>query len=264
MGTKNVPTLRIGFMTLTLPLANLNIVITRPHEQAAGLVQRIAQQGGTPLLFPLLEIAPVADQTALRDQLARIAQFDLIIFISPNAVKYGMQALGEVPDDVRVAAVGQSSAQALRDSGVREIIVPTERFDSEALLELLHNISGWRIAILRGDGGRELLGDTLKSRGARVEYITCYQRGKASLDSAALLAAKPDALIVTSSEALEHLWQMLGEQGRTGLAGTPLFVPHARIAELARQHGWQKVSVCASGDDGMLAALIAWAQTKRD
>jgi uroporphyrinogen-III synthase len=246
------------------PLADLNIVITRPRDQAAGLMQRIEQQGGTPLLFPLLEIAPVADQKSLREQLSRIGQFDLIIFISPNAVKFGMEAIDEMPGKLRVAAVGQSSAQALRDAGVREIIAPTERFDSEALLELLHNISGWRVAILRGDGGRELLGDTLKSRGAKVEYITCYRRAKAQLDVAALLAAQPDALTVTSSEALEHLWQMLGEQGRAWLAGTPLFVPHARIVQLAQQQGWQKVTVCASGDDGMLAALIAWAQTKRD
>ncbi|MDD5058048.1 MAG: uroporphyrinogen-III synthase [Sideroxydans sp.] len=251
-------------MKVNLPLANLNIVITRPRDQAAGLVQRIEQQGGTPLLFPLLEISPVADQKTLREQLSRIAQFDLAIFISPNAVQYGMGVIGKLPDNVRVAAVGQSSAQALRDFGVQEIIAPTDRSDSEALLDLLHNISGWRVAILRGDGGRELLGDTLKSRGARVEYITCYRRGKAPVDVAVLLAARADALAVTSSEALDHLWQMLGEQGRTGLAGTPLFVPHARIAELAQQQGWQNVIVSAAGDDGMLAALIAWAQTRRD
>lgn len=253
-------------MTSTLPLTGLNIVITRPREQAAGLLRYIEQLGGKPLLFPLLEITPVTDQAALREQLSRIAQFDLVIFISPNAVKYGMQALGKIPDHVRVAAVGQSSAQALRDLGVQGITAPTERFDSEALLALheLHNISGWRVAILRGDGGRELLGDTLKSRGAQVEYITCYQRGKAHLDTAALQDAKPDVIAVTSSEALEHLWTMLVEQGRTGLAGTPLFVPHARIAELARQQGWREVVVSASGDDGMLAALIAWAHTKQD
>ncbi len=253
-------------MTSNLPLAGLNIVITRPREQAAGLLRDIEELGGKPLLFPLLEITAVTDQTALREQLSHIARFDLVIFISPNAVKYGMQAISEVPDTVRVAAVGQSSAQALRDLGVQEIIAPTTNFDSETLLALpeLHHVSGWRVAILRGDGGRELLGDTLKSRGAQIEYITCYQRGKAQLDVVALLEAKPDAMIVTSSEALAHLWDVLGEQGRTGLAGTALFVLHPRIAELARQQGWREIVVSESGDDGMLAALIAWAHTKRD
>lgn len=250
-------------MTSIPTLANLKIAVTRPREQAAGLVRRIAQLGGTPLLFPLLEIAPVADQDALREQLSRIGQFDLIIFISPNAVQYCMEHIGELPDKVRVAAVGQSSAQALRDLGIRHVIAPTERQDSEALLDLLRNISGWRVAILRGDGGREVLGDTLKARGAEVEYITCYRRGKAHLDAAALSAAKPDAIAVTSSEALEHLWRLLGERDKAALLPVPLFVPHARIAELARRQGWREAIVSASGDDGTLAALIAWAQTER-
>lgn len=248
------------------PLAELNIVVTRSRDQAAELAQRIGQQGGKPLLFPLLEITPVADQVALREQLTHIAQFDLIIFISPNAVKYGMAALGTVPHALRIATVGQGSAQALRGQGIAQVIAPSGRFDSEALLALpeLQNVSGWRVAILRGDGGRELLGDTFKARGAQVEYISCYQRSKPDLDGDALLAARPDAITVSSSEALGYLWQMLEESNRTRLAAIPLFVTHERIAALARQQGWQKVVLTGAGDDGMLAALIAWAHTKRN
>lgn len=248
------------------PLAGLSIAVTRPREQAAGLARRIEKLGGTPLLFPLLEITPVADQTALREQASRLAQFDLAIFISPNAVKYGMAALGSLPGGVRIATVGQGSAQALRGMGVTDIIVPAGRFDSEALLALpeLQDVSGWRVAILRGDGGREFLGDTLALRGATVEYITCYQRGKSGLDTSALVEAAPDAITVTSSEAFNYLWESLGEHGRARLAAIPMFAPHPRIAELARQKGWQHVLVTESGDDGMMAALIAWAHTKRN
>lgn len=248
-----------------LPLANLNIVVTRPREQAAELAQRIERLGGKPLLFPLLEITPATDQAALREQLSHLADFDLAVFISPNAVKYGMAALGTLPRDMRIATVGQGSAHALRELGVTGIIAPTGRFDSETLLALpqLQNVSGWRVAILRGDGGRELLGDTLKARGATVEYITCYQRSKPRFDAASLLAAAPDAITVTSSEALGHLWDMLEEPARTRLAATPLFVPHERIASLARQQGWQHVAVTASGDDGVMAALVAWANSQR-
>lgn len=247
------------------PLAGLNIVVTRPREQAADLAQRIERQGGRALLFPLLEIAPVSDQAALHGQLLRLAQFDLLIFISPNAVRYGMAAMPPLPDTVRVATVGQGSAQALRELGISGIIAPTGRYDSEALLALpeLQTVSGWRVAILRGDGGRELLGETLKARGATVEYITCYQRSKPPFDAASLLAAAPDAITVTSSEALGHLWAILEEPARTRLAATPLFVPHERIASLARQQGWQHVVVTASGDDGMMAALVAWANSQR-
>ncbi len=247
-------------------LAGLNVVVTRPLEQAAGLAQRIEEQGGKPIVFPLLEISPASDARALQQLAQNPAVYHLLVFISPNAVKFGMAALGTVPDALSIAAVGQSSAQALRDLGLAHVIAPTERFDSEALLELpeLQNVSGQRVAILRGDSGRELLGDTLKARGAQVDYITCYQRSKPHQDGDALLATNPDAITVTSSEALGHLWQMLGESAKAGLAIIPLFVPHARIAELARQQGWQHVSVTQSGDDGMLAALIAWAHTKRN
>lgn len=250
------------------PLAGLNIVVTRPREQAAGLVQRIEQLGGKPLLFPLLEIEAVSDDHALLEQLSRSKQTDLAIFISPNAVRYGMAAIraaGGLPAAVKFAAVGQGSARALREMGIQQVIAPTTRFDSEGLLALpeLQDVAGMRVMILRGDGGRELLGDTLKARGATVEYVTCYLRSKAQLDATALLAANPDALTVTSSEALACLREKLEDDDRSALAAIPLFVPHARIADTARQQGWQHVVVTESGDDGLLSGLIAWSHTKR-
>ncbi|MDD4911569.1 MAG: uroporphyrinogen-III synthase [Sideroxydans sp.] len=247
-------------------LSGLNIVITRPREQALELTQRIQQQGGNVLLFPLLDIAPANNQVALHAFAQRVASYDFLIFISPNAVKYGLAALGKIPPSVKVASVGQSSAQALRDSGISHVIAPTERFDSESLLALpeLTHVMGQRIAILRGDGGRELLGDTLKERGAKIEYITCYQRSKPELDPAALYAAQPDALTVTSSEALAHLWQMLDNSDKSILSSLPLFVPHPRIAALAHEQGWQNIFTTASGDDGLLAALVAWSPTARN
>jgi uroporphyrinogen-III synthase len=249
-----------------LPLTGFNIVVTRPLEQAAGLARRIEEQGGKPIVFPLLEISSASDARALQQLAQNPAVYQLLIFISPNAVKYGMAALGSLPDALRIATVGQGSAQALRGLGIAQVIAPNGRFDSEALLALpeLQHVSGWRVAILRGDGGRELLGDTLKARGAQIEYITCYQRSKPHLDGDALLVVLPDAITVTSSEALGYLWQMLEEPDRTRLATVPLFVPHERIAALARQQGWQKVMLTDAGDDGMLAALIAWAHTKRN
>lgn len=249
-----------------LPLAGLRIVVTRPRGQANELAQNITRLGGKPLLFPLLEIVPVSDTKVLTTLAQNLQCYDLLVFISPNAVKYGMATLIGIPPNVRIAAVGQSSAQALRELGVGNVIAPTERFDSEALLVLpeLQNVSGWRVAILRGDAGREVLGETLKLRGAQVEYVTCYQRSKPETDATELLAGKADALTVTSSEALGHLWQMLGELDRARFAVIPLFVPHARIVDLARQQGWREVIQTASGDDGMLDALVAWAHTKRN
>jgi len=205
------------------PLAGLKLVVTRPREQAAQLVQRIEQAGGMPLLFPLLEIAPVQDAATLREQVARLAQFQLAIFISPNAVKYGTEAIraaGEFPPDLRVATVGQGSAKALKELGISSVIAPVERFDSEGLLALpeLQNVTGWRVMIFRGDGGRELLGETLGARGATVEYAACYRRSKPKWDAGSLLEAAPDAITVTSSEALGYLWQMLSAVQRKTFA----------------------------------------------
>jgi uroporphyrinogen-III synthase len=264
-------------MTSTSPLTGLNIVVTRPREQAAGLVRRIEELGGKSFLFPLLEIEAVRDDSALREQISRLNQIDLVIFISPNAVRYGLAAInslsqrgragvGEVlPAALRVATVGQGSAKALHEAGIAQVIAPTERFDSEGLLALpeLQDVDGKRVMIFRGDGGRELLGDTLKARGAKLEYATCYRRSKPDLEVGLLLAAMPDAVTVTSSEALGHLMEMLDTVQRQGVFAIPLFVPHARIAEAAKQQGWHHVIVTESGDDGMMSGLIAWANTKR-
>ena len=251
-------------MTDDLPLAGLKVVVTRPRDQALKLAQKIEQAGGAPLLFPLLDITPVQDADVLNQQIARLGEFNMAIFISPNAVHYGIAAIraaGPVPGSLKIATVGQGSAQALRESGIADVIAPTKRFDSEGLLALpeLQNVSGWHVMIFRGDGGRELLGDTLRDRGATVEYVSCYRRSKPQQDKSVLLASGPDAIIVTSSEAMGYLRQMLDDSEHAALRNTALFVPHARIAGLAREQGWTRVQVTASGDDGMLSALITWA-----
>ncbi len=251
------------------PLAWLNIVVTRPREQAAQLAQRITQAGGQAILFPLLEISPVTDPQPLRALVARLSEFNFAIFISPNAVRYGMEAIlaeGVLPATLKIATVGQGSAKALRDYGVQDIIAPQDKFDSEALLALpeLQQVTGWRVLIFRGDGGRELLGDTLKARGATVEYAACYQRAKPQQDVGTLLAANPHVITVTSSEALSYLWDMLDSEARARLAAVPLFVPHARIAEAASKLRWREVVTTAAGDDGLLAGLIAWADQRTE
>jgi uroporphyrinogen-III synthase len=179
-------------------------------------------------------------------------------------VHYGITAIreaGAVTGALKISTIGQGSAKALRSLGIADVIAPAERFDSEGLLALpeLQNVAGLRVMIFRGDGGRELLGDTLKARGAIVEYAACYQRSKPQQDAGVLLAAKPDAITVTSSEALGYLWDMLDDHAKASLRATPIFLPHARIAGLAREQGWSQVQLTASGDDGLLSALITWA-----
>jgi uroporphyrinogen-III synthase len=248
----------------SLPLACLNIVVTRPREQAAALTKEINRLGGICTQLPLLEIFPLADDTKLRALIARLHEYQLAIFVSPNAVRYGMEAIklaGGLPPLLPVATVGLSSAKALHDFGVVNVIAPQHQFDSESLLALpeLQAVKQKRIVIFRGESGRELLGDTLKSRGAIVEYVACYHRGKPQHDISDLLAAMPDALSISSSEALRNLYDMLNPACLEYIMALPLFVSHARIFAEAQKLGWHNIIETADGDKGLMSALISWA-----
>lgn len=249
-------------------LAGLRIAVTRPRDQAGALAQAITEAGGQPILFPLLQIGPPADAQPLRDAATHLDRLQLLVFISPTAVHHGMPALlaqGPLPGTLKVAAVGQGSAAALRKLGVSAVLAPTDQFDSEHLLALteLNDVAGWRIAIFRGENGRELLGDTLKARGAQVEYIPCYRRLKPVRGADQLLAERPDMVTVTSSEALGYLWEMADEAARAHLITLPLFAPHERIAAAARALGWHEAYATAGGDAGLLAGLKDWATRRR-
>jgi len=255
-------------MNPTGPLAGKTIVVTRPRAQAGPLAAAIAAQGGQPLIFPLLEIAPAADPQALTAAVARLADYGLAVFISPNAVAYALPAIlvhGPWPAGLLPAAVGQGTVKELAAHGIAGCVAPRERFDSEALLELPElaagQVAGRRVAIFRGDGGRELLAETLRARGAEVDCVTCYCRSGPA-DVAPLLVAwragKLDALTVSSSEGLRYLVDLLDAEGRAHLQKTPVFVPHARIAENARALGLSNIILTAAADAGILAGLGAY------
>lgn len=252
---------------MTLPLAGKTIVVTRPRDQAGELAGAIAAQGGEALLFPLLEIGPPADPAPLAATV--LADYAVAVFISPNAVAYSLPALlarQPWPAGLLPAAVGQGTVKALAAQGIAGCIAPTERFDSEALLALpelqAQRVEGKRIAIFRGDGGRELLADTLRQRGARVDCIACYRRSPPASGVEPLMAAwraqRLDAITVSSSEGLRYLVDLLDEPGRARLAATPLFVPHARIAENARALGLANIILTAPADAGIVAGLCAY------
>jgi uroporphyrinogen-III synthase len=256
-------------MTPGGPLAGKTIVVTRPQAQAAPLAEAIVTAGGKALIFPLLEISPASDPQGLSEAVARLADYSLAVFISPNAVDYALPAIlahGTWPASLIPAAVGQGTVKTLAAHGVNGCIAPTERFDSEALLELpelaAERVNGKRIAIFRGDGGRELLADTLRERGATVDCITCYRRSGPSDGVAPLIAAwrsgRLDALTVSSSEGLRYLVDLLDAEGLAFLQKTPLFVPHGRIAESARALGLSNILLTEAADAGILAGLVAY------
>lgn len=249
---------------MTRPLTGINILVTRPAHQAGDLAARIRAAGGAPILFPVLEILDTEDQRPLLDLLARLDEFDLAIFISPNAVNKTMsliRAKRTLPPKLKVAAVGQGTTRELRNFGVDEVIAPTWRFDSEALLDMddLQQVKGKRVVVFRGDSGRELLGDELLKRGAVLEYAECYRRVKPNTDTASLLSAwannEMNAITITSSEGLRNLFDMVGESGQVWLKKTPLFVSHERIVHAASKLGLTQVILTAAGEEGLLQGL---------
>ncbi|MFY9327246.1 MAG: uroporphyrinogen-III synthase [Georgfuchsia sp.] len=250
-----------------MPLAGKHIVVTRPTGQVAHLAEALQNLGAHPILFPVLVIRDLDDVKPLRDISLRLDEFDFAVFVSPNAVDKSLEHVlrhRSWPMQVRVATVGESSERALARHGITNVLTPRSRFDSEALLELpeLQDVAGRRIVIFRGDGGRELLGDVLRERGAEVLHVASYQRGKPDRDGAVLLKhwedRTLDAITVTSSEGLRNLHDMVGKLGQAWLRKTPLFVPHARISAQAAKLGHNLVQQTNPGDDGLVAGLIEY------
>ncbi|MBI3527667.1 MAG: uroporphyrinogen-III synthase [Betaproteobacteria bacterium] len=247
-------------------LAGAGILVTRPEEQSVQLARLIRDAGGEPILFPALEIEPLAE-TAMAPVLNHLLHFDLVVFVSPNAARMAMPQIlknGGLPAHAKVAAVGPGTAAELKKSGVRNIISPREGFDSEALMGELSAMpfGGSRALIVRGRGGREFLGETLRSRGAAVEYLECYRRVKPDRDMRELLSRSGrdgmKACLATSSSIVGNLFEMAGAAGRSWLCSLPFFVPHPRVAATAFSRRVQCVFVAGNGDEALVAGLETW------
>ena len=237
----------------SFPLAGRGILVTRPREQAAGLARLIEEAGGRAHVFPAIAIEDLPAPAAL----ARVEQFDLAVFVSPTAVGKTLSRMGAWPAAVRAAAVGAGTRRELERYGVTNVIAPHEGADSEALLgePELEQVANRRIVIFRGEGGRAFLGDTLRERGAQVEYAACYRR---RLPEKGPVDWKPqdiDAITVSSAEGLANLFEMLDP---AWLRARPLFVPHPRIAGDARARAVPEVRVGGPSDEEMRDALVAY------
>jgi uroporphyrinogen-III synthase len=247
------------------PLRGRAVLITRPSHQAERLARLISEAGGEAVRFPALAIEPPADLDRAREVLHSLRSFDLAVFISVNAVDHGLALLGgSWPASVAVAAVGEGSAAALHRHGIASVIVPSSGADSESLLAApeLENLQGKRVLILRGEGGRELLAGALRQLGANVAYAECYRRVRPCADPGTVITRWEGgglhAVTVMSGETLDNLQAMLGPPGRRLLRATPLFVPHASIAERAERIGATEVTITPPGDEGVMRGLCAW------
>jgi uroporphyrinogen-III synthase len=239
-----------------MSLAGRGVVVTRPRELAESLARLLESRGARAVLFPAIEIEPLPAPAVLM----RLAEFDLVAFASPSAVRVALAAKSPWPPRL-AAAIGEGTRRELERAGARAVLAPEVGADSEALLALprMREVRGERILIVRGAGGRALLGEALAARGALVEYAECYRRARPKADAAALVQAwrrgEIDALAVSSAEALDNLLDM----GAAPLLGAvPVFVPHERIARHASARGAREAVLAGPGEHQMIERLVAY------
>ncbi|PPC74462.1 uroporphyrinogen-III synthase [Pokkaliibacter plantistimulans] len=247
-------------------LDGATILVTRPAPQGAQLQQRLQQQGAQALWLPLLETQALNEgDNGFAQTKSYILDLDLyakVICVSRPAARFGGALIDtywpQPPLGIDWLAVGAGTAAELRQWDI-EAVTASEGEDSEALLDLpvlqADQVAEQRILILRGAGGRALLGETLAARGARVDYAELYQRRPLSWPATAMQQlAHLDLVMLTSGEALQHF-----NQHYQGPRDVALIVPGLRLADMARALGWNNVwQSTGAGDDAMLECINRW------
>jgi uroporphyrinogen-III synthase len=242
------------------------ILVTRPAGQAQHLCGLIEAAGHECIQLPAIEILEPADSYRLEAVTDTLEDYDLAVFVSVNAVRMGVEYIlnrRDWPEETLIATVGASSAAALLPYGLSVDLLPEHQYNSEALLALdeLQDMSGQCVVIFRGNGGRDVLRDTLLERGADVDYVEVYQRKCPAVDvqrmQALLQPGHLDCITITSNEALQNLVAMAGAEGQPLLLQIPLVVIGARQAALAQQLGFVHAPVVAANasDEAIVAAI---------
>ena len=242
-------------------------MITRPAYQARNLQQQIEAAGGQTFMFPMLEILPADKTPQLISILRQLEQYQIIIFVSPNAVEYGLElinASGGLRDEQQIAAVGKGSAEKFKVMTGKDVdIMPEHQFNSEGLLALpaLQEVHNQHILIIRGQSGRELLADTLQQRGAKVNYAAVYQR-QCPLINVQQLNSKLEQgqigiISLTSAEAISNLFQQADNRY---LQDIPYIVINARLTEILKEQGVKNEILVSdeASDSGILKMLQQW------
>lgn len=251
-------------------LQGVGVLVTRPQHQSGPLSRMIEAEGGHAIRFAVLEIRDPDDPTSLSRSIRNLDSYQWAIFISVNAVSRGMRrVLAERtwPEQVRIAVVGRRSAQELEALGCPADLVPDQQFNSEGLLALaeMQAVQGQRIAIFRGNGGREFLADQLRARGAEVDYVETYRRVcPLHTDVGDLLqrwrAGEIHITVVNSAESLSNLEKLLGKDGQQLLKSTPLLVVSERMLPRLQKAGFVQRPVLAANatDTAVFEALCSW------
>ena len=248
----------------------MRVLVTRPAPQAADWVARLGEAGIDAVALPLIRIAPAADAQAVGSAWTALPAMQLAVFVSPNAAEQFMAARPpgtHWPGSTQAGSTGPGTTQALLRLGVpaAQIVEPAAdaaQFDSEALWQQLAPAE-WRdakVLIVRGDGGREWLADTLRGRGAQVSLLAAYRRSAPRLDApaqallqAALSAPRDHLWLFSSSEAIANLAALAGAAADWSQARA--LATHPRIAARAQQLGLRQVTLTQPAIDAVRACI---------
>lgn len=252
----------------------LRVIITRPLAQAKSWRVELNRHGVAAECVPAMSIEAVQsdeEKQAVKNLILDFDNFQQAIFVSQNAVRYGLEWLDrywpQLPEGIDYYAVGASTAQLLEADGI-EVQAADKAMNSEALLQLLDGKVQARdkVIIFRGCGGRPYLGDVLEERGAQVSYAELYHRilpEKSVLELAALNLGEGDILSVHSGESLQNLLQLLQSAKVKCWAKLPLLVPSERVAGMAAKWGFQTIIGAENAsDDSMYQALKRWCKRR--
>jgi uroporphyrinogen-III synthase len=252
------------------------LIVTRPIVQAEAWAHRLGEQGVDTRVLPLLEIVPTSDAASVHSAWRRLAGCALVVFVSPNAAACFFDLRPEAmawPPRTLAGSTGPGTRDVLLRAGVppQWVMSPAEdegpgepRFDSEGLWERLsaRPWNGQQVLIVRGDGGRDWLADTLREHGADVGFVQAYQRRAPSWTAAqqaviAECAAQPQRFVwwLSSSEALDHLVQAAPQ---LPWPRAQALASHARIEQRARAAGFGRVARCPPVLQDVVQALRAW------
>lgn len=243
-------------------LAGASIVVTRPADSAGALRRIVTRLDGSAVGLPGIAVRASGDMATARRALRGAQNADVVVFISPAAVRFAWTLLPRLrfARATQVLAPGPGSVRALRRRGVADARSAPDRHDSEGLLSLaaLHSVRRRRVALIGAPGGRNLLARELRARGARVEHISVYERTKPRLTprhfAALERAADPLIVLFSSAEALTNLHALLPPPLFARLAAAECVVSSARLAEIAETSGFAHVHIAQSAAP---AALVA-------
>ncbi len=252
-------------MSEPTPLAKLRVLVTRPQQRAANFAGMVTRAGGKAVRYPVITITNTTNHTRRNQLLDRLDAYQMAIFISPTAVEATLALITRLPETITPVAIGSRTAHELQQQGYHAVVT-ADSHDSEGLLAhtsmQTEHVTGKNIIIFRGEGGRDLLADSLRGRGAMVDYADIYRRSLPDVVHLQTTDLKQlQAICITSNQGLEHLLLLCDDLAV--LKTLPLFVPGQRAASLASQLGFSDIHRAENAsDEAMLHALIHWAETR--